>query len=168
MFVIEGTVSYWVLTVKMDPTACLIRLHNCWRPTVVEANLTIEQSQVAENCQYRAICTFTTRQLRISKAPKVSNFVEWKKTNLGLGSKAIQPLLIKVHYVGQQLTLAPVHHRNYGLCWIQDALKLATVPLLAQTAALWHPYPSVKNAPSAGFYHHQIHRRRKAIARANT
>lgn len=83
--IIEGTVSIGS-NVKIGPNCILI---DCTIAdgTVIEANSIIEQASVAENCQIGPYARLRPGT-EIQAGAKVGNFVELKKTVLGLGSKA--------------------------------------------------------------------------------
>jgi bifunctional UDP-N-acetylglucosamine pyrophosphorylase/glucosamine-1-phosphate N-acetyltransferase len=83
--VIEGTVSIGS-NVKIGPN-CLLIDCTIADGTVVEANSIIEQAQVAENCTIGPFARLRPGT-QILEGAKVGNFVELKKTILGLGSKA--------------------------------------------------------------------------------
>jgi bifunctional UDP-N-acetylglucosamine pyrophosphorylase/glucosamine-1-phosphate N-acetyltransferase len=83
--VIEGTVSIGS-NVKIGPN-CLLIDCTIADGTVVEANSIIEQAQVAENCHIGPFARLRPGT-EILEGAKVGNFVELKKTILGLGSKA--------------------------------------------------------------------------------
>lgn len=83
--VIEGTVSIGS-NVKIGPN-CLLIDCTIADGTIIEANSIIEQAQVAENCQVGPFARLRPGTILLDKS-KVGNFVELKKTTLGLGSKA--------------------------------------------------------------------------------
>jgi bifunctional UDP-N-acetylglucosamine pyrophosphorylase / glucosamine-1-phosphate N-acetyltransferase len=83
--VIEGTVSIGS-NVRIGPN-CLLIDCSIADGSVVEANSIIEQAQVAENCHVGPFARLRPGTVLLDGA-KVGNFVELKKTVLGLGSKA--------------------------------------------------------------------------------
>ncbi|MDP5041319.1 MAG: bifunctional UDP-N-acetylglucosamine diphosphorylase/glucosamine-1-phosphate N-acetyltransferase GlmU [Paraglaciecola sp.] len=83
--VIEGTVSIGS-NVKIGPN-CLLIDCSIADGCVIEANSIIEQAQVAENCQVGPFARLRPGT-EMRENAKVGNFVELKKTVLGVGSKA--------------------------------------------------------------------------------
>lgn len=83
--VIEGTVSIGS-NVKIGPN-CLLIDCTIADGSVIEANSIIEQAKVGENCQVGPFARLRPGTVLLEKS-KVGNFVELKKTTLGLGSKA--------------------------------------------------------------------------------
>ena len=83
--VIEGTVSIGS-NVTIGPNCVLIDCE-IGDGTVIEANSIIEQAKVAENCSVGPFARLRPGSVLLEKS-KVGNFVELKKTTLGVGSKA--------------------------------------------------------------------------------
>ncbi|KXI29652.1 bifunctional UDP-N-acetylglucosamine diphosphorylase/glucosamine-1-phosphate N-acetyltransferase GlmU [Paraglaciecola hydrolytica] len=83
--VIEGTVSIGS-NVTIGPNCVLIDCE-IGDGTVIEANSIIEQAKVAENCSVGPFARLRPGTVLLEKS-KVGNFVELKKTTLGVGSKA--------------------------------------------------------------------------------